>query len=164
MSTPVRRALYGRLAGDTTLTGLLGVPAPSYAQAIYHEQAPPGAVHPFVIFNKQSGIPTDTFGLPTALQDDTWLVKVIDRSNSADNAEAASARITELLNDAPLSISATELLYLRRTSDLEYSETADGVLYRHAGALYRVVTTAVVEAPVTPLAPLAPEEPLVPEP
>jgi hypothetical protein len=43
MSTAVRRALYGKLAGDTTLNALLGTPATGYSKSIYHQEAPDGA-------------------------------------------------------------------------------------------------------------------------
>lgn len=140
MSTPVRRAIYGKLAGDTTLNNLLGTPPTGYAKSIYHQQAPAGANHPFVVFQKQSGTPTEAFGDPSAMENDVWLVKAVDHATSTDTAEAAAARITVLLNDASLSISGNTLLYLRRQSDVEYAEVADGESYKHAGALYRLVT------------------------
>lgn len=141
MSTPVRRAIYGALAGDTTLNNLLGSPATGYSKSIYYQEAPAGAHFPFVIFNKQSGVPTEAFGDPDALENDVWLVKGIDKSTSADTAESIQARLKTLLNDASLSISGATLLYLRRQSDVEYPETADGVMYKHAGSLFRLVTT-----------------------
>lgn len=140
MSTPVRRALYGRLAGDTTLDGLLAVPADGYAHSVYYQQAPDDAHHPLVIFNKQAGTPTDTFGIPGALENDVWLFKAIDRADTADTVEAVADRLQALLNDAPLSISGTSLLFLRRTSDVDYDEVVDGVQYKHCGSLYRLVT------------------------
>lgn len=141
MSTATRRALYGRMAGDTTLNGLLGVPAAGYTKSIYHQQGPQGAGFPFVVFSKSSGVPTEAFGDPDALDTDVWLVKAIDKAASADTAEAIAARLQALLNDATLSISGATLLYLRRQSDVEYSEVDDGVQYVHVGSLYRLVTT-----------------------
>jgi hypothetical protein len=140
MSTPVRRALYGKLAGDTTLNTILGSPAPGYSKAIYHNQAPAGAQYPFVTINKQAGNPTEAFADPSALDTDVWLVKAIDRNTSADSAEAAADRIITLLNDAALSISGHDLKYLRRDSDVEYPEVIDGVLYQHCGSLFRLIT------------------------
>ena len=140
MSTVTRRSIYGKLAGDTTLNALLGAAAPGYTKAIYHDEAPQGSYFPLVTFSKSSGVPTDTFGKPAALDTDIWLVKAIDRNNSADTAEAIAARLTALLNDAPLSISGHDLLYLRRESDVEYPEVTAGVSYRHCGSLYRLVT------------------------
>ena len=140
MSTPVRRALYGKLAGDTTLNTILGAPPAGYSKSIYHQQAPAGAGFPYVLFQKQAGNPTEAFGDPSAIDTDVWLVKAVDRNTSADPAEAAAARIIVLLNDATLSISGSVLLYLRRQSDVEYPEEIDGVQYKHAGSLFRLVT------------------------
>lgn len=141
MSTPVRRAIYGKLAGDTTLTNMLGVAAPGYSKAIYHNQAPAGAQFPYVVFFKQAGNPTEAFGDPSALETYVWAVKAVDRNTSADVAEAISARISTLLNDATLSISGASLLYLRRQGDIDSPEVTDGVTYAHVGASYRLVTT-----------------------
>lgn len=141
MSTPVRRAIYGKLAGDSTLTTMLGTAASGYSQSIYHNQAPATATFPYVVFSKQAGNPTESFGDPSALETDLWQIKAIARSTSADIAEAAAARITVLLNDAALSISGVSLLYLRRVSDVEYAEVTDGVVYQHVGSMYRLVTT-----------------------
>jgi hypothetical protein len=141
MSTPVRRAVYGKLAGDTTLNNLLGTPPTGYSKSIYHQLAPAGAAFPYVIFSKQAGTPTEAFGDPDALDTDVWLVKAIDRATSADTAEAIADRVKTLLNDASLSISGLTLTYLRRQSDVEYSETDQGTEYKHAGSLYRLVTT-----------------------
>lgn len=139
MSTPVRRAIYGKLAGDTTLNGLLATPPTGWSKSIYYQVAPQSAPFPFVVFNKQSGTPAEAFGDPSAYENDVWLVKAVDRDSSADDAEAAAARIAALLNDAALSISGATLLYLRRQSDVDYAEESDGVVYRHAGSLYRLI-------------------------
>lgn len=139
MSTPVRRGIYGKLAGDTTLNNLLATPPAGYSKSIYHQQAPAGAGYPFVVFQKQSGVPTEAMTDPSALENDVWLIKAIDRSTSADTAEAIQERVKSLLNDATLSISGGTLLYLRRQSDVEYPETTDGVSYKHAGSLFRLV-------------------------
>ena len=139
MSTATRRAIYGKLAGDTTLNNLLGTPPTGYSKSIFYQEAPSGAQFPLVILNKQAGVPTETFGVPAALDTDTWLVKGVDRSTSADVAESIQARIAALLNDAALSISGATTLYLRRQSDQEYVEVTDGVRYQHAGSLYRFV-------------------------
>jgi hypothetical protein len=140
MSTAIRRAIYGRLAGDTTLNNLLGTPAPNYSKSIYHQQAPDGANYPMVVFNKQTGAPTEAFGDPSAYETDTWLIKAVDRNTSADTAEAIQARLDALLSDGTLSISGASLMYLRRQSDIEYAETTDGVRYQHAGSLYRLIS------------------------
>ena len=139
MSTAIRRALYGKLAGDTTLNNLLGTPAAGYTKAIYHQQAPGGARYPYVVFNKQAGTPTEAMSDPSAYDTDIWLIKGVDRGASADNAEAIAERIQTLLNDTTLSISGGDLMYLRRQSDVQYSEVSDGETFSHCGSLYRLV-------------------------
>jgi hypothetical protein len=141
MSTPIRRALYGKLAGDTTLNNLLATPPANYGKSIYHEEAPAGAAYPFVVFFKQAGTPTEAFGDPDAFDTDVWLIKGVDKAASADTVEAIQARLQALLNDATLSISGAELQYLRRESDVQFSEIRDAVRYRHAGAQYRLIVT-----------------------
>src|ERR1044072_2004919 len=125
MSTAVRRALYGRMAGDTSLNNLLGTPAAGFSKSIYYQQAPDEAQFPFVVFHKQSGVPTEPFSDPSAIESDIWMVKGVDRNTTADTAEAIQARLQTLLNDAPLTISGSVLLYLRRQDDVEYPETVD---------------------------------------
>jgi hypothetical protein len=139
MATATRRAIYGKLAGDTTLNNLLGAPPAGWAKSIYHNQAPGGATYPLIVFFKSAGTPTDAFAKPGAFENEVWTVKAVDRNTSADNAEAIAARVKALLNDASLSISGATHLYLRRQSDIEYPEVEDGVVHHHVGSLYRLV-------------------------
>jgi hypothetical protein len=141
MSTAIRRGVYGKLAGDTTLNALLGAPPTGYSKSIFYQQAPSNAAYPFVVFAKQAGIPAEAFTDASAYETDTWLVKAVDRADSADVAESVSARCAVLLNDASLTISGASLLYLRRQSDLDYSELDEGVRFVHVGSLYRLITT-----------------------
>lgn len=142
--TAVKRGLYGKLAGDTTLTNLLGTAAPGYSKAIYYEQAPEGADFPFVLISRSASTPTYSFQSgKDAFKADVWQVKAITRDTlqqrSADTAEAIADRIETLLLDASLSISGRSLLYLRPESELDYAEVVDGVTYRHAGSDYRLM-------------------------
>lgn len=140
MSTATRRSIYGKLAGDTTLTSLLSTPAAGFSQSIYHFEAPADVKFPFIVFSRSSGVPTGTFGKPSAYETEVWMVKGVDRSSSADTVEAVAARVAVLLNDAALSIAGGgNLMYLRRQSDVDYSELSDGVSYRHCGSLFRLV-------------------------
>jgi len=127
------------MAGDTTLNNLLGTPPTGWSKSIYNDEPPPPATYPFVIFSKQAGTPTYAMVTDPAFETDVWLVKAVDRSTSADGAEAAAARLITLLNDGALTISGAVQLYLRRQSDVEYPETEDGVEYHHVGALYRLL-------------------------
>lgn len=137
----VRRALYGKLAGDTTLNNLLGDEAPGFSKAIYHQTAPEGAEYPFVIFNKQAGTPTYAFkgSGGAAFDTDVWLVKVVDRNTSADAAEDAAERLDVLLTDGALSISGATQMLLLRQSDVVYEEVDGDQRYQHVGSLYRLL-------------------------
>ncbi len=139
MSTAVRRAIYGKMAGDTTLNNLLGAPPSGVAKSIYHDIAPPQATYPFVLLSKQAGTPTYAMATDPAFETDVWLIKAVDRGHVADGAEAAAARLITLLNDGVLTISGAVQLYLRRQSDVEYPETEDGVQFHHVGGLYRLL-------------------------
>lgn len=139
MSTSVRRALYGKLAGDSTLNALLGTPAPGYTKAIYHATAPAEAIFPLVIFHKQAGRPTYALTTTPAYETDMWLIKAVDDEPTADAAEAISARLSTLLNDGVLSISGATQLYLRRETDVEYEEDSDGRKYQHVGSMFRLL-------------------------
>jgi hypothetical protein len=143
VSLPIRRAIYGKMSGDTTLNALLGVPATGYSKSIYYQVAPANAGYPFVVFQKQSGVPIYQFGTQpntsAKFETDVWLIKAVDRNTSADAAETVQARLNTLLTDGTLSISGGTQMYLRRQSDVEYLEDEDGVRYQHAGSLYRLL-------------------------
>ena len=138
--TGIRRALYGVLAGDSTLHNLLSTPPNGYAHSIFYGYAPDAAHYPFVVFNKQAGVPTYANVSKPAYESDVWMVKAVDRNSTADPAEAVATRVDTLLQDANLSIAGGDtVMWLRRQSDVSYHETADGVTYVHSGGLYRLV-------------------------
>ncbi len=144
MSVAVRRAIYGKMSGDSTLTAMLGTAAPGYTKSIYYQQAPEKAGFPYVVFSKQSSTPR--YALGARLYDnDLWLIKAVDRESkstgaTADTADTIASRLDALLTDSTLSISGKTQLYLRRESDVDYPENSDGVVYHHAGSLFRLIT------------------------
>lgn len=138
MSIAPRRAIYGKLAGDTTLTSMLGTPPAGKSQNIYDGVAFQNAGFPYVVLNKQSGTPAYALG-SRAYDNEVWLIKGVDRGTDADVVEAISARLDALLTDATISISGRTQLYLRRISDVDYAEVVDGTIYRHSGSLFRLV-------------------------
>lgn len=142
MSVAVRRALYGKLSGDTTLNGLLGAAPSGYSKSIYYEVAPEGADFPFVVFSKQASTPSYALA-SRVLDEDVWLIKGVGRSEAshadADAVDAIASRLDALLTDGTISISGRIQLYLRRESDVDYAEVEDGVIYQHAGSLYRLM-------------------------
>ena len=144
MSYETRRAIYGKMSGDSTLTALLGTAGAGYSQSIYYQQAPTDADFPYVVFFQSAGTPTYTFDVGHAQMDDeVWTIKGVDRAESADAADNIAGRLDALLTDGTLTISGASQLYLRRESDMPaFSEIVDGIRYIHAGALFRLVYSA----------------------
>ena len=156
LSTSVRRALYGKMAGDTTLNNMLSTQRPQgRSKSIYYGHAPDGAGFPYVIFNKQSGTPVYTFKTGPAVGDghaiadnELWLIKGVTHvadgfPDSLDSADNIASRLDALLTDASLSMVATVAqLYLRRETDVAFPEEEDGETYFHHGALYRLMYSA----------------------
>lgn len=131
-ANPVRLAIQSHLKADAGVSALVG-------SRIYFQYAPQKATYPLVVFHKQSGRPRWTMqGDP--VQSDLWTVKGVSRSDegAATEAESIAAAIDAALNDASLTITGRECLFLLRESDVDYGEDADGTTYRHCGAMYRV--------------------------
>jgi hypothetical protein len=128
----IRQALYEKLnvAAVTTLL------AEGSASLIY-SVAPAGKQYPVLIFNKQSGTPTHQFG-GSHFDSQIWLVKSIVKGGSPSRAEEIALAVSEQLDFQTLTISGASVMHLGRESDVDYTEEADGELYRHAGALYRL--------------------------
>jgi hypothetical protein len=157
LSTATRQAIYGKLKSDVVgggvLHGLLGTAATGYSYAIYHDPAPEDASYPFIVMSKSSGIPSESFGAypggtwdgqsprPFESETEVWLIKGVTHDSSADTAEAIAGRVRSLLNDAnlPQLVGGGTITYLRRQSDVEYSEVLDGEVYHHCGSLFRLI-------------------------
>jgi Protein of unknown function (DUF3168) len=133
----LRAAIYQRLHNDADLAALLGTPG-----AIYHQVAPAAGVAPYIVFAKQTGNPSWTFGTGRGdhLQQERWLVKAVCSGGSAGPAEQAAERVDDLLHDAPLLLDNARLLYCRRVSDVDYPETSGASVFHHVGAIYRIDT------------------------
>lgn len=131
---PTRTALYARLTGDATLTGLLAT-----TTSIYHQVAPATAAAPFLIFNKQAGTPNRQFA-GAHVQSELWLIKGVCLGASASAAESIAARADTVLTFAPITITGRALLAIYRESDVSYSEQSGADVYHHEGFLARIVT------------------------
>lgn len=141
----IRRAIYGKLAGDTTLNGLLATPPAGSTHSIWPYQAPDAALSPYVIFNNQSGVRTYTFA-NRAFDDELWQIKGIARKGESgtvsidDAAGNIADRLDALLTDSTLSISGATQRYFRFETPIRYSEDTPGQpRIVHAGALFRLV-------------------------
>jgi hypothetical protein len=137
MADTLRAAIYQRLSTDSELRQLLG-----QADGIYHHVAPATARSPYIVFQKQTGNPSWTFGIHRGdhLQQERWLIKAVCSGRSASPAEKAADRADELLHDAPLVLDDATVLFCRRVSDVDYPETSGPDLFHHVGAIYRIDT------------------------
>ena len=128
----VETGIYSKLTADTGAGGLMVT-----ATGVYHRVAPAGAVVPYVLFNKQSGV--HEFARAARMwRDYLYLFKIIDEGYSTARAGTLLERIDTLLNDGTITISGYSLMEMRRQSDIEYEEISDGVVYQHVGALFRI--------------------------
>lgn len=134
----VRRAIHGKLRGDTTLMALLATPPAGYSKSTFDDQAPEGAQYPYVIVGQSASTPRYAMSA-LAMDEDVWLIKGVDRNHTSDIADAIADRLDALLTDGSLSISGKTKLYLRRESAVRYPEVADGTLYRHSGHYFRLI-------------------------
>lgn len=132
----IRVGLYTKLNVASVTNSLA-----SGSASIRHAVAPPGSAFPFVIFDKVSGVPTRRMG-GNAWDDQLWLVKVVDRSESSSVAEDTAKAIDDLLDFGTLSISGGYTLAVLRDSDVDYVETDGDKSYRHCGARYRLSVAA----------------------
>ena len=133
----VRTALFSKMSGDGTLTGLLG------GTFIYPDVAPPShnANQPWIVYSKQAGTPRYAFANSLAYDDEVWTIKAVERNTTTARVDAIASRLDALLTHASLTITGRTLMGLWRESDVEYAETDGDQVYRHSGAMYRLRIT-----------------------
>jgi hypothetical protein len=128
----IKAALYAKLTGDATLSGLL-----SAGDAVYDGIAPIESNFPYVIVQKMDGRPQYTFS-QRAFDTHVFLVKGVTKGATARRAGEIAARIDALLTDGALTISGGSLLYCRREQDVDYPDHDGGDVFRHCGATYKL--------------------------
>lgn len=135
----VDTALYSLLAADVagTATGTLGQLG---ATGVYRAVASQGSVEPYIVFNQQTGTDSYTFS-SRATRSLLYQVKAVGKGSSALTPAKMAERIDTLLTDHALSLTGWTNIRLRRESDVEYLEVANGQQYHHIGGLFRVDIT-----------------------
>ena len=135
----VDTAIYSRLATDVagTATGTLGQLG---ATNVYRAVASQGSVEPYIVFNQQAGTDGYTFSSRDT-RSLLYQVKAVGKGSSALTPAKMAERIDALLTDQPLTLTGWTNIRLRRESDVEYVEVANGQQYHHLGGLYRVDIT-----------------------
>lgn len=126
----VRKALYDKLTGDSTLTAM------ATGTRIYDTQAPPGGTLPYIIFQLVGG-PRPI--IPRKLHEWTITIKTVVAGMTAVTGEDIIARVETLLDDHALVVSGYTVYWLKRESpDIDYIEVAGGNPYRHIGGTWRM--------------------------
>jgi len=132
----VNAALFGLLSGDGALRGL-------GQSGVYDTQVPEGTTpaYPYTIFQYQGEAPehTQTEEAAVAFR---YLVKHIDRAPSAVRVGNMGARVKTLLSRQLIPVAGTQGALCRRENGVRYVETAQGVVYQHAGGIYRIVVNS----------------------
>ncbi|MBI4496313.1 MAG: DUF3168 domain-containing protein [Chloroflexi bacterium] len=124
--------LYSVLSGDATLVSALG------GTKVYSDLAPQDAALPYVVFGQQA--PHDVMGVGTAriMVTNVYQVKVVGQGGSYQPLQAAADQVDALLHAASGTASGGTVLACVRDAVIRYTETDDGVQYRHVGGLYRI--------------------------
>lgn len=125
----MRPAIAALLEGDDALAELV-------SDRIFHQKAPQGTEYPMVIFHLQDGRPTMRAIQGPPVQGDLWTIKGI--ATSSDVAEPIALAIEEVVSGSELDLEG-ETLWLERDSDVNYPEVDGATIYRHLGAVYRVL-------------------------
>lgn len=126
----VEQALYAKLSGDATLSGL----APG---GVWRGVAPQGTTGVWVVFSRIAGDDVYTFDV-RAMVNSVYQVKAIAPGESGLPAWQAADRIETLLTDQPLTMPTGTLLMIRRQQVLSLTEVDGGEQYQHAGGLYAI--------------------------
>lgn len=131
------KAVYDKLAGDATLTGMLagGTAAPS----VYHAAVPQNAELPAVVFQALSpSTPARTFR-GVFQENAIYQVKAIAEGADQLAAGSIAARIDVLLDGPTLTYTGFTHMGCQRIQEIDYPETAPGgPRIVHRGAKYRL--------------------------
>lgn len=136
MSTAVRQSLYSKLTGTSSITSKLAT-----ASSVFHGQAPPDAAYPYIIFHKQAKSRRRAQAKTVAFEDETWMVKAVDRNTTSNIAEAISEAVEAVLTNGDLTVSGKTFHDVFPIGDVDYLETDGDQTFRHHGANYRVTTS-----------------------
>lgn len=135
MSLAIRRALYSKLTGTSSVSSKLATPT-----SVFHEEAPEGAAYPFVIIAQQAKTRRRAFAKSTAFEDEIWMVKAVDRNTTSDAVDQINEAAEAVLANGTLSVSGGTVEDIYPTANVEYIEQEGDQAWRHAGVLYRIVS------------------------
>lgn len=126
-------ALLTKLAGDTTLLGLM-------PNGVAWDEAPPNSTK-FVIVSLIEGLDEPTLRGRRAREERTYLVKAVSRDPTA-NLPAAAQRLDDLLDYQPLTIVGYTLMIMRRVAPIRITEVDEvdrSIRWYHRGGHYELI-------------------------
>lgn len=124
--------IFDTLSADATLTGLVST-------RIYDGLAPQGSSYPFVIFNHQGGADVRGVGTFRAMNSSLFQIRAHTESESYSSATAIADRIDTVLQGAAGSKDGAYIATCVREQPLMLLEQNNGIQYRSAGGLYRLI-------------------------
>jgi len=145
-SGEIDNALVQRLQNDATLMAML-------PDGVHFDEGPQGLEHFALVslVDAQIAWQMDVAQERRAAERCEYIVKAVMLNTSSANAREAAARIDELLEDMPLTISGfacVEIYRLRRIRDTEVDSVDASIRWQHRGGYYRI--TAAPNEGVTP--------------
>ena len=133
MITETRKAIYQKLNSASGVTSLL-----SSATAIYAQQAPVGAVMPYIVFIHAAG--GDDNLTPTDSGDLTYYIKAVSKDLATSEAIATAAR--SALHEQDLTMDAPwEAYRCQAGAIINTVENVDKAQFYHVGNVYRIRVT-----------------------
>jgi hypothetical protein len=104
---------------------------------LYTDVAPPTTATPYVITSLQGGIDLNTANAVRIWTDSLWQVKAVAPATDSVKQEQAASRLDALLTAKTVVAGFTVSCWREQT--LYYSETINGVVWRHLGGIYRLL-------------------------
>lgn len=125
----MNRALLGRLSGDATLVGLVGM--------VCMNNAPPNTTK-FALITQRTHADNPSMG-GTAFEVFSFIIQAIVQGTSATVAQQAAHRIFELLHDQPLDIVGYGLMLMQRIEHVNYPDRDEfNKDWQHRGGVYEL--------------------------
>ena len=108
------------------------------ADGPYNTVAPNEAESPYVLFSLQS-MNRDDWAFDGEGCEALYLVKVVFQSGWPHAQEAVDTQIIAALHDQTLTVSGGTNIYIRRQTDIRYSEEIGGRRWWHCGGSYKII-------------------------
>ena len=125
------RFIATKLKASTALVAVVGT-------RIFSEIGPAKTPYPLVVFKWQGGQDVAVMKGVSLFLVEMYAVKAICNNNDVTSIEAAANAIQTALHNITGNITGGSVLMCQRQAPIKYTETVDGVIYRHLGATYRI--------------------------